>query len=215
MNNLGALVAAAAAFIFGSSKFAGGQQAKDDGYNWRDKLIPDTSYNPSSSASAGGRVESPPAVTDPRDVFGTPRLTGFTEISIDNPQTGTVASPDSYARPTTTDTTQPSPAAPVGSETKPRWNWFTPGGTVISRDPTEQEKEDGMGCPPVPGIWEYPAKSASDLRYCSNPDCPAIQTVSDMTGAVIPGERAILYDQGADSPSGKRWFCIVCRTYQG
>jgi len=99
------------------------------------------------------------------------------------------------------------------------WNWYTPGGTVTSRDPTPEESESGLGCPEVPGIWSFPGQSAMDLRYCSNPDCPALKDPSTFDQTIDPGtvpvERAILEDQGADSPAGRRWYCRVCRTYQG
>lgn len=84
--------------------------------------------------------------------------------------------------------------APVKPE-EPRWSWYTPGGTIISRDPTEEEKESGLGCPEIPGIWTYPGESMQDLHY-------------DEAGH-------ILEDQGVDSPPGKRWFCRVEWTYKG
>ena len=115
----------------------------------------------------------------------------------------------------------PSPVtAPVSPNTgKIGWNWYTPGGTVTSREPTPEEEDSGLGCPEVPDIWTYPGQSQQDLRYCSNPSCPSNKDPSEFDRTIEPGSvpptPAVLQDQGAESPPGKRWWCSVCRTYQG
>lgn len=99
------------------------------------------------------------------------------------------------------------------------WSWQTPSGLVYSRPPTPEE-EASLECPEVPGIWEYPIQSAADIRYCTNPQCPSNLPIDprDISWTENPDIKptpATLFDQGADSPPGKRWYCAVCNTYQG
>lgn len=99
------------------------------------------------------------------------------------------------------------------------WAWHTPSGPVYSRPPTPEE-EQSLECPEVPGIWVYPIESARDVRYCTNPNCPSNlpldpRDISMTENPDIKPTPATLFDQGADSPPGKRWYCAVCMTYQG
>lgn len=161
----------------------------------------------------------------------TPKLTGLTIVNVE-PTTG-------YATATATNTATSTPApavsAPSPSIAAPKssggyytigtpkaqtgFKWYTPGGVVESREPTPEESDSGLGCPEVPDIWTYPGQSQQDLRYCSNPLCPSNQDPSKYDQTIEPGSvpptPAVLQDQGQDSPPGKRWWCSVCRTYQG
>ena len=176
-----------------------------------------------------------PGLTTPG--LNTPGLTGLTIVN--------VTPPENYAAATaaSTSVSKPAPAvyvSPTQSVTAPKtaatftfgtvkspgvisspsqWNWYTPGGTITSRNPTESESESGLGCPEVPDIWTYPGQSQQDLRYCQNMLCPSNRDPSEYDQTIEPGAvpstPAVLQDQGQDSPAGKRWFCGVCRTYQG
>lgn len=118
----------------------------------------------------------------------------------------------------TTPPPAPSPEAlpdPVRSSItrKKSTGWTWPGG-IVSREPTEEEKQSGIGCPEIPGIWTYPGESFQDTRYCTNAACPSNNWETMPDGTRLSPTPAQLEDQGFDQPAGKRWFCRVCRTYQ-
>jgi len=213
------IIAALAALVLGSKQSSSGTNVS--GYQ------PLVGTNGSSSgSSSGGSTPAAPAGSLPIKDFSewnnkTGGLTGLTIVNVPAPA-------ENYARATATSTTA-SPAAPAAPATSnnigkyagltPKaqtgFQWFTPQGVVESREPTQQETDSGIGCPEIPDIWTYPGQSAMDLRYCQNQLCPSNMPYQDVSGEVLAPTPAVLQDQGQDSAPGKRWYCGVCRTYQG
>lgn len=155
------------------------------------------------------------------DVFKMP--TGTPETGLTEPVAHVFAQPLAYTAPVNIPVVPQAVIEPVAipdpirttTTRKTGWTWYTPGGIITSREPTPEEKESGLGCPEVPGIWTYPMESGRDLRYCTNQACPSNNWETMPNGERVAPTPAQLEDQGMDQPAGKRWFCRVCRTYQG
>jgi len=137
----------------------------------------------------------------------TPGLTGLTILNVSNIPAGVTNTLG-------TTTALPDPIrTQINNVAKARgWSWYTPGGTVTSRPPTEEEKESGLGCPEVPDIWTYPGASQQNLHYCANPQCPSNLPEVQPDGTVLSPTPAVLEQQ--ISGGIVSYYCRVCRTTQ-
>jgi len=165
--------------------------------------VPDapTPYNPDQ----GFKDFSDKLKVNPLPASPAGGLTGLTIKTLD-------ASPSAPATSTPAGITigtisSPAVKPPAGTGT---WTWRTPSGTVESREPTQEEKDSGLGCPEVPDIWTYPGQSAMAVRYCQNTECPSNKTWTDVSGAVLAPTPAIL-EQQKDSQGNISYYCRVCR----
>lgn len=104
-------------------------------------------------------------------------------------------------------TPAPTPAAPR-RDASTGWRWFTPGGVVKSRPPTEDEK--ALGCPEIPGIWDMSRNALTGWRYCANPDCPSNNQQIELDGTVLSPTPAVL-QQEVDNAGNVSYYCPVCR----
>jgi len=159
------------------------------------------------------------------DVLGIPAGIGIAE----KPVTSSVSTP-TYAMPTATNTaaatvkqkvtisrigrTSTTPTQPTAvPDAAATWKWVTPGGIVESRPPTQEESDTGLGCPEVPGIWDFTSRNPATWRYCTNPDCPSNKPERQTDGTIAPAQAAVL-EQQVDAAGNVSYFCRVCRTYQ-
>lgn len=113
--------------------------------------------------------------------------------------------------------TNPAPMIPVTTPAPPakKRTWFTsPNAPIAGREPTPEEKESGLGCPEIPGIWD-PVKMNPPARFCANPECPSNKDERDpYTGEIIPATPARLNIIVNKATGEWIYNCPVCRTDQ-
>lgn len=181
MNN--GIVAAVIALLLGSQQKQW-QSGTSAGKGWMEPVEPTPTPSPS------------PGVTTLDDSFNVnKRPTGAILVDIPAPTPAPISAPVSMT---------PIRNASTG------WRWFTPGGVIESRPPTEDEKD--LGCPEVPGIWDMSRNAITEWKRCANPDCASNNRGLDLaTGNYLEPTPAVL-NQEVDKATGQvSYYCPVCR----